>query len=80
MEAAGRRAGPQAFGAEVCARQGRVFARCCELARAGRGGLRNPIGMLHASIEGDWPLPAERDEKKAGRWYTEEEYETFFEH
>ena len=68
------------FGAEACARQGRVFERRCALARASRGGLRNPIGMLHASIQEDWPLPAEKDEKEAGRWYTEEEYETFFEH
>jgi hypothetical protein len=30
--------------------------------------------------QGDWPLPAEKGEKKAGRWYTEEEYEEFFEH
>ena len=68
------------FGAEACARQGRVFERRCALARASRGGLRNPIGMLHASIQEDWPLPAEKDEKETGRWYTEEEYETFFEH
>jgi hypothetical protein len=68
------------FGAEACARQGRVFGRRCELARAGRGGLRNPIGLLYASIREDWPLPAEKDEKKAGRWYTDEEYEMFFEH
>ena len=56
------------FGAEVCARQVRVFERRCALARAGRGGLRNPIGMLHASIQEDWPLPAEKDEKER-RWY-----------
>jgi hypothetical protein len=68
------------YGAEACERQGRVFERRCELARAGRGGLRNPMGMLHASIEEDWPLPAERDEKKARRWYTDEEFETYFEH
>ncbi len=68
------------FGVEACARQGRVFARRCELARASRDGLRNPIGMLHASIEGDWSLPAEQDEKETGRWYTDEEFETFFEH
>jgi hypothetical protein len=68
------------YGAEACARQGRVFERRCELARAGRRGLRNPIGLLHASIREDWPLPAERDEKKTGRWYTDEEFEAFFEH
>jgi hypothetical protein len=68
------------FGAEACARQGRVFERRCELARAGRAGLRNPMGLLHSSIREDWPLPAERDEKKARRWYTEEEFETFFKH
>ena len=68
------------FGAEVCARQGGVFERRCELARASQGGLRNPIGMLHASIQEDWSLPAEKDEKQEGRWYTEEEYEEFFEH
>ena len=68
------------YGAEVCARQGRVFARRCELARASRSGLRNPIGMLYLSIKEDWALPAEKDEKEAGRWYTEEEYEKFFEH
>jgi DNA-binding transcriptional ArsR family regulator len=68
------------FGAEVCARQERVFERRCELARASRGGLRNPIGMLLASIEGDWSLPTEKDEQGGGRWYTEEEFELFFEH
>ena len=47
----------------------RVFERRCALARAGRSGLRNPIGMLHASIQEDWPLPAEKDEKVTGRWY-----------
>jgi hypothetical protein len=68
------------YGAEACARQGRVFARRCELARASRGGLRNPMGLLHASIQEDWPLPAERDEKQTRRWYTDEEFETYFEH
>ncbi len=68
------------FGAEVCARQVRVFERRCALARAGRSGLRNPIGVLYLSIKDDWPLPAEEDEKKEGRWYTDEEYEEFFEH
>jgi hypothetical protein len=68
------------FGAEVCARQVPVFARRCELARAGRGGLRNPIGMLYLSIKEDWELPAEKDEKQARRWYTDEEFEMFFEH
>jgi DNA-binding transcriptional ArsR family regulator len=68
------------FGAEVCARQVPVFARRCELARAGRGGLRNPIGMLYLSIKEDWALPAEQDEKQARRWYTDEEFEMFFEH
>jgi hypothetical protein len=38
------------------------------------------MGLLHSSIREDWPLPAERDEKQARRWYTEEEFETFFEH
>ena len=68
------------FGAEVCARQRQVFERRCELARASRGGLRNPMGLLYASVRDDWPLPAEKDEKKTGRWYTEKEYEEFFEH
>ncbi len=68
------------FGAEVCARQVRVFERRCELARARPGGLRNPIGMLHSSIRGDWSLPTEKDEKTTRRWYTDEEYEMFFEH
>jgi hypothetical protein len=71
------------FGAEVCARQVRVFERRCELARAGRRGLRNPIGMLRSSIQEDWPLPAEedeKDEKQSRRWYTDEEFEAFFEH
>jgi hypothetical protein len=68
------------YGAEDCARQGRVFERRCELARASRRGLRNPLGLLYASVRDDWPLPAEKDEKKTGRWYTEEEYEEFFEH
>jgi hypothetical protein len=68
------------FGLEVCIRQVRVFERRCELARAGRGGLRNPIGMLYLSIKEDWPLPAEKDEKQTKRWYTDEEFEQFFEH
>ncbi len=68
------------FGAEVCARQVRVFERRCALARVRQGGLRNPIGILHSSIAGDWSLPAEEDEKREGRWYTDEEFEQFFEH
>ncbi len=68
------------FGGEVCARQERVFERRCELARESPGGLRNPIGMLHSSIRGDWSLPTEKDEKAARRWYTDEEFEMFFEH
>ena len=53
-------------------------------AQPGRAGAGNPIGdrdaIRHASGEEDWPLPAEKDEKKTGRWYTEEESEEFFEH
>ena len=42
------------------------------LARASRG------GRLYASIREDWPPPAEKEERK--RWYTDEEFEEFFEH
>ncbi len=56
------------FGAEVCARQVRVFERRCALARASRSGLRNPIGVLYLSIKDDWPLPAEEDEKQERKW------------
>jgi hypothetical protein len=43
-------------------------------------GKNAAVVVAHASIREDWPLPAEKDEKKTGRWYTEEEYEAFFEH
>ena len=67
-------------GADVCARQRQVFERRCELARASRRGLDNPIGLLCASIRGDWPLPAAKKEKQASQWYTDAEFEEFFKH
>ncbi len=68
------------FGVEICARQRQVFERRCELARASRQGLRNPVGLLCASIRGDWSLPVAENERKEERWYTDEEFEMFFEH
>jgi Skp family chaperone for outer membrane proteins len=70
----------EAYGADVCARQRQVFERRCELARASQRGLDNPVGLLRASIEGDWSLPPAQNERKTARWYTDEEFETFFEH
>jgi DNA-binding transcriptional ArsR family regulator len=67
-------------GAEVCARQRQAFERRCELARASPRGLGNPVGLLCASIRGDWSLPPAEVEPKAKRWYTDEEFELFFEH
>jgi hypothetical protein len=67
-------------GVDVCARQRQVFERRCELARASRRGLSNPVGLLCASIQGDWSLPAAKAERKTARWYTDEEFEAFFEH
>ena len=67
-------------GADVCARQRQVFERRCELARASRRGLSNPVGLLCASIREDWSLPAAANERKTARWYTDEEFEAFFEH
>jgi DNA-binding transcriptional ArsR family regulator len=67
-------------GADVCARQRQVFERRCELARASRRGLANPVGLLCASIRGDWSLPAAANERKEARWFTDEEFEAFFEH
>ena len=70
----------EAYGVEVCARQRQAFERRCELARASQQGLRNPVGLLCASIRGDWSLPPVEGEHKTRRWYTDEEFEMFFEH
>jgi len=70
----------EAYGVEVCARQRQAFERRCELARASQQGLRNPVGLLCASIREDWSLPAAEAERKTARWYTDEEFEMFFEH
>jgi hypothetical protein len=67
-------------GVDVCVRQRQVFERRCELARASRRGLSNPVGLLLASIRGDWSLPAAEAERKTAHWYTDEEFEAFFEH
>jgi hypothetical protein len=67
-------------GVDVCVRQRQAFERRCELARASRRGLTNPVGLLLASIRGDWSLPAAAAEPKTARWYTDEEFEAFFEH
>jgi DNA-binding MarR family transcriptional regulator len=67
-------------GVDVCARQRQAFERRCELARASRRGLSNPVGLLLASIRGDWSLPAAQAERKTAHWYTDEEFEAFFEH
>jgi len=60
---------------DICRRQLAAFERRCELARASKRGLENPIGLLCQSIEKDWPLPAAKLKEKT--WF--DGYEDFFE-
>lgn len=64
------------YGLERCLAQLRFFPRRCELARASEKGLLNPSGLFIRSVKENYSPPPQRRR----RWYTQEEYERYFQH